>query len=98
MFLKCNTHYLRKQQLQTHAHYSGVDILGDSLWTPDEHLIYLEDLKKSVKNPNNKPISSGLHLYLGSIEFSNNIEKTHLQIDEPQAWSVLKKLLMRYSS
>lgn len=96
VFFKCTTHYLRKQQLQTHAHYSGIDILGDSLWTPDEHLVYLEDLKKSVKNSSNKPISSGLHLYLASIEFPNKTEKAHIQIDEPKAWSVLKKLLARY--
>lgn len=98
VFLKCTTHYLRKQQLQTHLHYSGVDILGDSLWTPDAHFVYLEDLKKSVKNPNNKPISSGLHLYLASVEFPNKTEHAHLQVDEPKSWSVLKKLLHRYKA
>ena len=96
VYLKCTTHYLRKQQLQTHAHYSGVDILGDSLWTPDEHLVYLEDLKKSVKNSSNKPISSGLHLYLAAVEFPSQSGNTLLQIDEPKSWAVLQKMLERY--
>ena len=96
VYLKCTTHYLRKQQLQTHAHYSGVDILGDSLWTPDENLVYLEDLKKSVKNSSNQPISSGLHLYLASVEFSNISEKIHVQIPAPKSWTVLQKMLERY--
>ena len=96
VYLKCTTHYLRKQQLQTHAHYSGVDILGDSLWTPDENLVYLEDLKKSVKNSSNQPISSGLHLYLASVEFTNLSEKIHVQIPAPKSWTVLQKMLERY--
>ena len=73
----------------------GVDILGDSLWTPDEHLVYLEELKKSVKNSRNKPISSGLHLYLAVVEFTNKTEKVLLQIDKPKSWTVLQKMLER---
>ena len=96
VFLKCETHYLRKQQIQTHAHFSGFDILGDTLWTPEAKLIYLKDLKKSVKNASNKAIVSGLHLYLASVTFTNQGSPMQIQIDAPKYWDVLKKTLERH--
>ena len=98
VFLKCETHYLRKQQLQTHAHFSGFDILGDTLWTPEAKLVYLRDLKKSVKNASDKAILSGLHLYLSSVTFTKNGCPIQLQIDAPKYWDVLQKTLERHLS
>lgn len=93
---ECHTHYLRTQQIQTHAHFSYFDILGDTLWTNNDHLIFLEQLKPNVKNPSFKPISEGLHLALNEIIFKFHGELVKLEAPLPHSFNVLNKILARY--
>ena len=93
---KCSTHYLRTQQLQIHAHFSYFDILGDTLWTTDNHLVYLEQLKQNIKNPSSKPITEGLHLALTEVHFTFNEKSIKLEVPLPQTFEVFSKTLARY--
>lgn len=93
---KCTTHYLRIQQLQIHSHFSYFDILGDALWTTDNHLVFLEQLKQNVKNPSSKPISEGLHLALTEVYFTFNEKIMKLEVPFPHNFEILSKTLVRY--
>ena len=93
---KCSTHYLRTQQLQIHSHFSYFDILGDTLWTTDNHLVYLEALKQNIKNPSSKPITEGLHLALAEVYFTFNEKSINLEVPLPHNFDVLSKTLARY--
>ena len=92
----CSTHYLRTQQLQIHAHFSYFDILGDTLWTTDNHLVYLEQLKQNIKNPSSKPITEGLHLALTEVQFTFNEKSIKLEVPLPKTFEVFSKTLARY--
>ena len=92
------THYLRPQQLQIHAHFSHFDILGDSMWIPRPHYVYLKDLKDFVKNASDEPITSGLHLALGKIQFPYKKEAFEISFPLPAKWIHLQKILQKYAS
>ncbi len=93
---KCSTHYLRIQQLQIHSHFSYFDILGDTLWTTNNRLVYLEQLKQNIKNPSSKPITEGLHLALTEVYFTFNDKPIKLEVSLPKNFEVLSKTLARY--
>ena len=93
---KCSTHYLRTQQLQIHSHFSYFDILGDTLWTMDDHLVFLEQLKQNIKNSSAKPITKGLHLALTEVHFTFNEKPIKLEVPLPHNFDVLSKTLARY--
>lgn len=93
---KCTTHYLRTQQLQIHSHFSYFDILGDTLWTTDNHLVYLQQLKSDVKNSSIKPITEGLHLALARVEFMTSEKPISLEVPLPHIFEVFSKTLARY--
>lgn len=90
------TKFLRPQQIQTHSHFTFFDILGDDLWIPCPHWVYLEDLKSSVKKSTNSPISTGLHLALIRLVFNFMGTQVVLEKPEPKQWLVLGKVLERY--
>ena len=93
---KCTTRYLRTQQLQIHSHFSHFDILGDTLWTTDNHLVYLQQLKSDVKNPSLKPVTEGLHLALTHVEFMTPEKTVRLEVPLPHTFDVFSKTLTRY--
>lgn len=95
---KCSTHYLRTQQFQIHSHFSYFDILGDTLWTTDNHLVFLEQLKSNVKNAPFKPITTGLHLALTEVEFLFNEKPINITTPLPPTFDILSKTLARYYS
>ena len=97
LLLECRTNYLRRQQLQIHAHFSCFDILGDTLWCTEPHYIYLEDFKSFVKNPTKKPISSGLHLHLTRVEFPLNGISVKFSSPCPKTWERIEKFLQKYT-
>lgn len=94
--LECDTHYLRTQQIQTHAHYSGVDIIGDELWTTDPHFIYLDQLKSVFKKQTHAPIIPGLNLIQTELIFPYQGSEQKLCLTLPSSWPTLLKLLERY--
>ena len=97
VLLECQTNYLRRQQLQIHTHFSYVDILGDTLWCKEPNYLYLEDFKRFVKNPQRKPIVSGLHLHLSRVKFSLNGSLIETHIPLPTSWIRIEKFLEKYA-
>ena len=97
LLLECHTNYLRRQQLQIHAHFSYFDILGDDLWCSGPNYIYLEDFKTFVKNPNRKPITSGLHLHLAQVKFPLNGSLIEVNLQLPKSWARIEKFLKKYT-
>jgi len=95
--VKCLTHYLRKQQLQIHSHFSYFDILGDHLWVQNPKFIYLNDFKDSVKNPSHSPIFQGIHLILTQVKFDFEGNTISINPPLPNAWQLIEKTLMNYT-
>ena len=98
VWVECRTNYLRKQQIQTHAHFSYVDLLGDTLWCKEPKYLYLEDFKHFVKKSNQKPIFQGLHLYLSLVTWKLNDVSVDVSLPQPKMWARIEKFLQKYAN
>ena len=96
VYVKCVTHYLRKQQISIHSHFSYFDILGDNLWNAHPQFIYLENLKNIVKKPSYAPIFSNLHLLLTQVEFEFQGQPISISYPLPKNWQLIEKVLTNY--
>ncbi|MDR0755990.1 MAG: hypothetical protein LBE99_03710 [Puniceicoccales bacterium] len=95
--LRATAHYLRPQQIQLHAHYGHLEVLGNTCFSPKDHYVYLSYLKPNFKKSSDeKPLSSGLHIYLQHVRFDFCGQHYHFSSSYPKDWMVLEKYLTRY--
>ncbi|MDR2769309.1 MAG: hypothetical protein LBB19_02005 [Puniceicoccales bacterium] len=95
--IKATTHYLRPQQIQLHAHYGRVEILGDTCFPQKDHYVYLSHLKPGFKKSSDeKPLSSGLHIYLQRVCFDFCGQHYSFSHPCPKDWVILEKYFTCY--
>lgn len=99
VYFKATTRYLRPRQIQLHAYYSALNILGDDKFHKEAHYIYLSALKHFYKNKEaEKPLFNGLYLYLKQLTFPLPTGEVCVSYEAPKSWNVLRKYLIRYLS
>ncbi|MDR1254470.1 MAG: hypothetical protein LBJ78_00335 [Puniceicoccales bacterium] len=95
--IRATTHYLRPQQIQLHAHYGHLEVLGDTRFPPKNHYVYLSSLKPDFKKSSDeKPLSSGLHIHLQHVCFDFHGQHYSFLQPLPEDWLVLEKYFTRY--
>ncbi|MDR0392634.1 MAG: hypothetical protein LBH52_00145 [Puniceicoccales bacterium] len=95
--IRATVHYLRPQQIQLHAHYGHLEVLGDTRFSQKDHSVYLSYLKPGFKKSSDeKPLSSGLHIHLQHICFDFRGQHYNFSHPCPKDWVVLEKYFTRY--